>query len=165
MKIRKEAGEFQVVVFTLGENEFAIPIGVVREILNVAKLVALPNMPAAMVGIINVRGKVLPIVDLKTKFAMGNGLSRERAGQKILLVELESTMVGFLVDAVSEVLRVSQDALEYLETIQGAKGNLIDSICKVGDRLIPLVDSSKLLTDQETEQLEEVKERTICSEI
>ncbi|HPT82983.1 MAG TPA: chemotaxis protein CheW [Limnochordia bacterium] len=166
MNGRKESEEFQVVVFSVAGNEFAIPMTVVREIIAAAKLVPLPDMPPAMVGIINVRGSVLPVIDLKARFAMEGGPAVEYNKQRILLAELEESMVGFLVDTVTEVLRVSRQSLEYLDQIQGMNGNIVHSICKVGERLLPIVDTSKLLSNQETKQLEEAaKERGACSAI
>jgi len=166
VNMRQESEELQVVVFNVGGHDFAIAIAVVREIINVTKLVALPDMPSSMVGIINVRGNVLPIVDLKSRFALGRSSASEDANQKILLVDLEGSMVGFLVDSVSEVLRVSRKSLESIEKIPGINVNLVDSICKDGDRLIPIVNATELFTVQETQQLQNaVKERAHCSVI
>ncbi|NLM40997.1 MAG: chemotaxis protein CheW [Firmicutes bacterium] len=163
---RQEPQEFQVVVFSVAGTEFAIPIAVVREIIAVAKLVSLPDMPSSMVGIINVRGSILPVIDLRARFAMGGGSIGDGDKQKILLVEVEDGMVGFLVDTVSEVLRISRRSVESLDAIQGLHANVIDSICKLEGRLIPIVNTAQLLTTQETRQLEEAaKERATCSAI
>jgi len=160
------SGEFQIVVFTVAGTEFGIPISVVREIIAAGNVVALPDMPQAMVGILNVRGNVLPVIDLRSKFGMGSGKAVGANSNKILLVELNESTVGFLVDAVSEVLSVSESHLEYLTQIHGLQSGLVGSICKLGDRLIPIVAVEKLLTFQETKQLENVsKERVTCSAI
>jgi len=166
MDERQKSQEFQVVVFSVGGTEFAIPIAVVREIIAVAKLVSLPDMPPSMVGIINVRGSILPVIDLKARFAMGDGAVVDRDKQRILLVEVEDGMVGFLVDTVSEVLNISRTSVESLDAIQGLHANVIDSICKLEGRLIPIVNTVQLLTTQETRQLEDAaKERATCSAI
>ncbi|NMB00368.1 MAG: chemotaxis protein CheW [Firmicutes bacterium] len=166
MNVLNDMEEFQLVVFSVGGNDFGIHISVVREIIAPSKFVSLPNMPPSMVGIINVRGTVLPIVDLKNRFGMGSYLSVDSTNQRILLVEMEGSMVGFLVDTVSEVLRVSRNSLEQVERIQGMNLNLVDYICNLGERLIPVVDVTKLMTNQEIQQLEvATKEGTVCSEI
>jgi purine-binding chemotaxis protein CheW len=166
MDERQKSQEFQVVVFSVGGTEFAIPIAVVREIIAVAKLVSLPDMPPSMVGIINVRGSILPVIDLKARFAMGDGAVVDRDKQRILLVEVEDGMVGFLVDTVSEVLNISRPSVESLDAIQRLHANVIDSICKLEGRLIPIVNTVQLLTTQETRQLEDAaKERATCSAI
>lgn len=166
MDERQKSQEVQVVVFSVGGTEFAIPIALVREIIAVAKLVSLPDMPPSVVGIINVRGSILPVIDLKARFAMGDGAVVDRDKQRILLVEVEDGMVGFLVDTVSEVLNISRPSVESLDAIQGLHANVIDSICKLEGRLIPIVNTVQLLTTQETRQLEDAaKERATCSAI
>lgn len=166
MNGRHDPGELQVVVFTVGETEFGIPITLVREIINSLDLVSLPEMPVGMVGIINVRGSILPVVDLKTLFAMGNGLALDQTKQRVLLVEVEGSLVGYLVDTVSEVLGIPQDSLEQVDRIQGMKRNLVDSICSLGQRLIPIINAENLLSYQSIQQIEAVsKERTVFSAI
>lgn len=163
MNRRQDTGELQVVVFTVGSTEFGIPITLVREIIAPSELVTLPEMPAGMVGIINVRGNILPIVDLKTLFAMGNGLAADHTKQRVLLVEIGGSLVGYLVDTVSEVLRISQDSLEQVDRIQGMNRNLVDSICNLEGRLIPIVNAANLLSYQRIQHIEQVaKERTEC---
>ncbi|MDI9485276.1 MAG: chemotaxis protein CheW [Bacillota bacterium] len=111
MNGRSDLEELQLVIFTVGETEFGIHISAVREIIAPSKLVSLPSMPPSMVGITNVRGTVLPIVDLKSRFAMGCSQLEEYESQKILLMEIGGSMVGYLVDAVSEVLRIPVHSL------------------------------------------------------
>ncbi|HHT42780.1 MAG TPA: purine-binding chemotaxis protein CheW [Firmicutes bacterium] len=162
----EEADELQVVVFSVAGHEFGIYITGVREIIALSKLVALPNMPPAMVGIINVRGTVLPILDLKNRFGLGSSSVLEGTSQRILVVEYDGSLVGYLVDAVSEVLRVTRDSLEQVDRIQGMKGKLVDSICKVEDRLIPIINITTLMTDQEVLHLQQAaKERAVYSGI
>ena len=161
-----EHEDLQVVVFTIGEGEFAIHISLVREIINITKLVALPNMPHAMVGIIDVRGAVLPVVDLGQRFTMKSRHEEDFTAKKVLLVEMDGSMVGYLVDAVSEVLQVPSKAIETTSKIPGMHSGIVDSICNLEGRLIPLVDAGKLATTREINQLERIaKEGVSCSEI
>lgn len=89
MNGRSDLEELQLVIFTVGETEFGIHISAVREIIAPSKLVSLPSMPPSMVGITNVRGTVLPIVDLKSRFAMGCSQLEEYESQKSSSWKLE----------------------------------------------------------------------------
>ena len=158
---KTKSEDLQLVVFTVGGNEFAIHISLVREIIHISKLVVLPNMPLSMVGIINVRGAVLPVVDLGRHFAMDQNAETDYASQKVLLVEMEDSMVGYLVDNVSEVLQVPGNSLEESSKISGLGSGFIDAICNLEDRLIPIVNTNKLLTAQEAQHLESLAEEEI----
>lgn len=154
-ELQRASEEVQLVVFTIGGGEFAIPISLVREIIHISKLVVLPKMPESMVGIIDVRGAVLPVVDLGKRFALGEEQKKDYTTQKVLLVETGDSMVGYLVDAVSEVLQVSRRSLEptaQIGVIGGA--GLIHAICNLEGRLIPIVDIDKLVTTQEARQMQ-----------
>jgi purine-binding chemotaxis protein CheW len=150
---------FQVVVFTVAGHEFGIRISAVREIISFSQVVALPEMPPWMVGITNVRGTMLPIFDLRKRFEMGDSLVSDRTNQRVLLIELENSMVGYLVDSVAEVLHVSNHSLEALNNIHGMDQSLMNYICKVDDRLIQIVNPKKLMTSQEIQQLEKLRRR------
>ncbi|NLJ79820.1 MAG: purine-binding chemotaxis protein CheW [Firmicutes bacterium] len=156
-----ETKDLQLVIFTVGGNEFAIHISLVREIIHISKLVVLPNMPLSMVGIINVRGTVLPVVDLGRHFALDLDTDKDYKTRKVLLVEMEDSMVGYLVDNVSEVLRIPGNSLEESSKISGLDSGFIDAICNLEGRLIPIIDANKLLTVQETEQYETLAEEEV----
>ncbi|NLJ79849.1 MAG: purine-binding chemotaxis protein CheW [Firmicutes bacterium] len=153
--------ELQLVVFTIEGQEFALHIASVREIIHISKLVVLPDTPLAMVGIINVRGTVLPIIDLGRRFSLKQKTEQDFAAQKVLLVEMEDSMIGYLVDNVSEVLQVPGSSLNPFQKLSGSDSGFIDSICNLEGRLIPVIDSDKLLTGKETEQLESLAKEEI----
>lgn len=162
----RDSEELQLVVFTVGGHEFGIPISVVREINVLSEPTALPNMPPSMVGIINVRGSIIAIVDLAKRFAMENHLSVESTNQRVLLVEIDGSMVGYLVDSVSEVLQVPANSVEGVGKILGVNQYIVHSICRIEDRLIPIVDSTRIMTSNEVQQLGKfTEERMGCSEI
>ncbi len=149
------AGE-QLVVFTIGTDEFGISIQLVREIIKEAKVVRVPNMPAHVKGVLNLRGLVIPIVDLAEQL----GVEAQNNGQKerkILIVERGDTQVGYLVNAVSEVLSVPRDALEAPRSSLGSLDHsVVASICKLGERLFPVLNMSRLLGEGELEALDEM---------
>lgn len=149
-----ENEDLQLVVFTVGESEFAIYISFVREIINVSRLVTLPEMSKSMVGIIDVRGTVVPVVDLSLRFAWDQSKREETAVQKILLAELDGSLIGFLVGSVTEVLRVSKGSIDESSTINYLGAGLILGICNLKERLIPIVNPDRLLTEREVEHMD-----------
>jgi len=135
-----------MVVFRLAREEYAIPIAQVKEIIRFQSATKLPNMPGYMEGIINLRGKVLPVIDLAGKFVLQ---TEKRLEKQALIVELGGKEMGLVVDSVTEVLRIDETAMEAAGTI--AQTNLfIRSIGKVSDRLLIILDLDKLFTAEET---------------
>jgi purine-binding chemotaxis protein CheW len=144
----------------------AIHISFVREIIVFSNATALPKMPPSMVGIISLRGEVVPIVDLKHRFSMKSCDAQEGSNQRVVIVEIDGSVVGCLVDSVSEVIRASEQSLDYMDQIQGMHRGVVDSICKLGDRLIAILNPRRLMTNEEIKQLDNAaRERTVCSGI
>ncbi len=135
----------QLVVFQLGSEEYAVSISQVKEIIRYGGATKLPNTPEHMEGIINLRGKVIPVVDLAKRF----GLARARQGDaQALIVEAAGREVGMVVDEVSEVLRLEDSAIEPAQTVTHA-GEFLRGIGKVGDRLLIILDLDKLFSEEE----------------
>lgn len=165
MNVQVGVREFQIVVFNVADDEFCIPVFAVREIISISKLVTLPEMPNSMVGIIDVRGSIIPVIDLNKLFSM-NSNKLEFVHQKVLLVEINDSLVGYLVDEVSEVLQVSTRNFTAVSQITGVYSGLIYAICKLEDRLIPLINVDKLLTSDSVENLKTIAQEEIeCYEI
>lgn len=117
-------------------------------------------------GIISLRGEVVPIVDLKHRFSMKSCDAQEGSNQRVVIVEIDGSVVGCLVDSVSEVIRASEQSLDYMDQIQGMHRGVVDSICKLGDRLIAILNPRRLMTNEEIKQLDNAaRERTVCSGI
>lgn len=130
----------QVVVFQLAKEEYAIPISQVKEIIRYSSATKLPNMPGYVEGIINLRGKVLPVIDLAGKFAL---LTKKNPDKQALIVEMAGQEMGLVVDAVTEVMHIDETAME--SAIGLAQSNeFIRAIGKVADRLLLILDLSKL---------------------
>ncbi len=135
----------QLVTFKLGDEEYGIDILKVQEINRMTEITAMPKSPFSVEGVINLRGKVIPVVNLRKKF----GLSMKEIDfqSRIIVVDSEST-VGLIVDSVSEVLRISSDTIEPPPPITGGTGSeYIMGIGKLKDRLIILLDIDKLLSE------------------
>lgn len=147
--------EMQLVTFNLGKEEFAVPILQIQEINRLVDITRVPKSPEFVEGVINLRGKVIPIIDLRKRF----GLPQAELGKyaRIVVVNMEGRMVGLIVDSVSEVLRLSEDAIEPAPpVVAGIDSEYIRGLGKLDGRLLILLDLSKILTKEERKELVEV---------
>lgn len=144
--------EMQLVTFNLGKEEFAVPILQIQEINRLVDITKVPRSPDFVEGVINLRGKVIPIIDLRKRF----GLPQAELGKyaRIVVVNMEGRMVGLIVDSVSEVLRLSEDAIEPAPpVVAGIDSEYIRGLGKLDGRLLILLDLSKILTKEERKEL------------
>jgi len=130
--------ELQIVVFELGEERYGLDIATVYEIIRHQPITAVPQAPAFVEGVINLRGRIIPVVDLRERFGMATGeLTR---ASRIVVAEAAGTRVGLVVDGVSEVLMVPADAIEPTpEVAAGSEAAYLRGIAKLGERLIILL--------------------------
>lgn len=143
----------QYVVFDLGGEHYGVDIAAVEGIIKLQLITSVPHAPAFIEGVTNLRGKVLPVVDLRRRFNLPAGATSKET--RIVVVEMNGATVGMIVDGVSEVLQVSDEAVEppspIVMTIDSA---FIRGIAKVDERLIILLDLSQVLSGQEQATLE-----------
>jgi purine-binding chemotaxis protein CheW len=145
----------QLVSFNIGEEEFGVDILKVQEINRMVDVTCVPNTPEYVDGIINLRGKVIPIIDLRRRFGMAR--KEKDKNSRIIVVELNSRVLGFVVDAVSEVLRIQKSVTEPPPPIvAGIKAEYITAIGKLEDRLLILLDLERVLSTEEHEELRKV---------
>lgn len=154
------AEEVQLVVFALRQGdtlcEYGVPITKVQEIITMAKPTKLPQAPAFVEGIINLRGTIIPIIDLKKRFDMGEAdiTSETRS----VVVEVEGHTVGIIVDEVNEVLRLGQDSIEPAPAIIGGiTAEYLTGVGKLDGRLLILLDMDKILSEGEKKELVGIK--------
>ena len=100
----------QLVTFVIGEEEFGIDILKVQEIIRIMDITKVPSSPPHVEGVINLRGKVIPVIDLRSRFNMEH--HPHDSHTRIIVIELHGMIVGFVVDAVSEVLRIQSNTVE-----------------------------------------------------
>ena len=142
----------QCVVFSLGEEYYGIDIFQVREIIRIPTIVKLPQAPEFVEGVINLRGGVIPVLDLRRRFGMGK--AEDEAGRCIVVVELGEQTLGVIVDGVSEVLEIDEASIEPLSPyVAPAEARSVSGIAKVGERLIILLDLEQALSWKERERL------------
>lgn len=143
----------QLVSFAIGEEEFGVDILKVQEINRMVTITQVPNSPHYVEGVINLRGKVIPIIDLRTR--IGIAKKEHDKDTRIIVVELDGKTVGFVVDSVSEVLRIPASITEPPPALtQGIDSTYITSVAKLEDRLIILLDLDKVLSTEEKMILE-----------
>jgi purine-binding chemotaxis protein CheW len=153
------AEEIQLVVFTLkaGENtcEYGVPITQVQEIIRLTAPTRLPQVPAFVEGIINLRGSVIPIIDLKKRFNMP--MAEYTDETRIIVVDIEGKTVGIIVDQVAEVLRLPLTSIEPPPAvIGGLTAEYLTGVGKLEDRLLIMLDVTKVLSDGEKRELKKV---------
>ena len=160
--------EIQLVTFKLAEIDFAVPIEDVQEINRVESITSVPRAPYFVEGVMNLRGNVIPVIDLRKRFEMEFRPYDETT--KVIIVKLQDKLVGFVVDSVSEVLRISKDSLETPPEIitENIDTRFIKAICKLEEKnkIILVIDILNVLSYEEKEKLETLmsSEETIVSE-
>ena len=160
MKTKEEKTEMsneliQLVTFKIGNEEFGVDIFKVREINKMMQITKVPESPIYVEGVVNLRGNVTPIVDLRSRLGLVQNETTEKTS--IIVVELGKTAVGLIVDEVKEVLRIQSTITEPPpELVAGVNSEYITSVAKLDDRLLILLDLNKILSLKQTEELTEV---------
>ena len=128
----------QIVSFRLGDEEFGIDILRVQEIIRLQDLTHVPNSPDFVEGVINLRGSVIPIIALRKRF----GLPEEAHDRqtRIIVIEIEGMVLGFIVDSVSEVLRIPVSTVVPPPRLERIEREFVSGVCKLDDRLLILLD-------------------------
>ncbi len=143
----------QLVGFKIGEEEFAVDILKVQEIIKLVDITPVPNAPEFVEGVINLRGKVIPIISLRKRFGFDHKEHDLRT--RIIVVELEGKLVGFIVDAVTEVLRIPSSTVEPPPPIiSKIESDYLKGVGKLDERLLILLDIDKVLSQKEKEAIE-----------
>src|SRR5579864_3892276 len=138
------ADERQLVVFQLGAELYGVEISRVHEIIRLQSVTRVPRAPAYVEGVINLRGKVIPVIDLRRRLGLPTA-EHTRAG-RIVVVEIGDQVVGVIVDGVSEVLRVNGATIEPPSpVVAGVEAEHINGIAKLPDRLVILLDLDRVL--------------------
>ncbi|MFQ5882410.1 MAG: chemotaxis protein CheW [Candidatus Methylomirabilales bacterium] len=150
----------QVVGFQVGKEYFGVDITSVQEIVRVPEITRVPEAAWCMEGVINLRGRIVPVIDLKKRLRLGEA-SKTRES-RILVADVDKRLVGLLVDSASEVLRIPAEAVEPTpETVSGVGIEYIRGVGKVGDRLIILLDLSRVMNPDEIRRLHKSVEHAV----
>ena len=155
------AEEEQFVVFRLADEEYGAPIDSVQEIVRVPDtLTRLPKAPSFIKGVVNLRGAVLPVVDQRTRFDLDDIERNDR--QRIMVFTIDGVRTGFIVDSVSEVLKISRNAIGPTPVLSEQQARIISRVANLEKqkRMILLIDTDHLLEKHEITTLEETSGTT-----
>ena len=155
-QIQKKDDELlQLVTFSIGVEEFGVDILKVQEIIRTMEITKVPRAQDFVEGVINLRGKVIPIIDLRRRFGLDSKGHDKHT--RIIVIEINNMIVGFVVDSVSEVLRVPAGTVEPPPpVVAGVESEYISGVGKVQDRLLILLDLDKLLSNEDMEALSQI---------
>lgn len=152
-----QSEERQLVVFDLAGEVYGVDIGTVREIIRMQEITHVPNAPDFVEGVINLRGKVIPIVDLRKRFTLA--ASEQTKDSRIVVVDIAGEDIGVTVDGVREVMRLPADSIEKTsDVITTENSYYIEGIANLGERLIIMLDLDKVLSKEERAALTQAKQ-------
>lgn len=142
-------GEKQLVVFQLAGELYGADIAVVREVTPMQRVTKVPRTPRYIEGVTNLRGRVIPVIDLRRRLSLPAG--NVTKATRIAVAELDGGQVGMIVDAVSEVLRIPLGSVEQTSPVlnAGVDAQYIKGVVKLGNRLVILLDLAKVLAREE----------------
>lgn len=148
-----DISNLQTVTFRLGEELFLIDIIKIQEIIRMVNITAVPNSPDFVKGVINLRGRIVPVIDLRKQFGMPP-YSGDEKDQRIIIVEIGNVLVGCTVDLIKEVLKVDETLFEKTpKIVAGLKQKFIEGIVKYKEEIYILLNVDKLLSDEERDIL------------
>lgn len=147
----------QLVIFELSCELYGVEISAVESIIKMQSITRVPHAPGFVEGVTNLRGVVLPVIDLRKRFGLQPG--GETKENRIVVVDIQDKQVGMIVDAVSEVLSIQEEQIDPPASIlTTVETRFLIGIARVEDRLVILLDLAQVLTDQEQNDLERLPE-------
>ena len=152
------AKNLQLVVFNIGKELYGVGIESVHEIVKVPDITEVPDAPVFLQGVINLRGKIVPVIDLRKRMKL-DGKERTKSS-RVLITENDGRLVGLLVDAVSEVLKVNPEAVEAPpEMISSVGVEYITGVAKAGGGLVILLNLKKVFSVEDMKKVGTLVER------
>ena len=144
----------QIVGFRIGRETFGLPISIVREIVRVPEITTVPNAPDHIEGVINLRGKIVPVIDLRKRFRSDSATPHNK--NRVVVVEAEGRLVGLIVSSASEVLRIPPSEIEGPQNVfQEGDPSCVTGVAKQNGRLVILLDIHKILHRSERHGLDD----------
>jgi purine-binding chemotaxis protein CheW len=147
----------QLVGFTIGREQFGVDILMVQEIIRSAPITSVPNSPDFIEGVINLRGNIIPVIELRKRL----NLYRKDIAAKdawILILDINSRVTGFIVDSVTRVLKIMESTIEPPPevVVAGLANQYIKGVCDIGESLLILLDFNRILLADELKQLKAI---------
>jgi purine-binding chemotaxis protein CheW len=150
------AKELHIVGFRVGREVFGVPISLVHEIVRVPEITSVPDSPGCVQGVINLRGKIVSVVDLRRRF--GEKEIKPTKKNRILVTEVHGKLVGLIVDSASEVLKIPEGDVELPPVFDQGELNYVTGVGKLNGRLIILIDLNRILQKGELRRPGEMPE-------
>ncbi len=143
----------QLVGFTIGKEQFGVDILMVQEIIRSAPITSVPNSPDFVEGVINLRGNIIPVIELRKRLNLYQEDSDEDTW--ILILDIDGRVTGFIVDSVSKVLKILESSIEPPPdvVVAGLKSQYIRGVCDTGENLLILLDFNRILLVEELQKL------------
>jgi len=146
----------QIVGFRVGRENFGVPIGIVHEIVPMMEITAVPDAPVYIEGVINLRGRIIPIVDMRKRFSETVTPHRRN---RIMVAELDGHQVGLVVDAANEVLKINPELIEPPPNVfEQGELNYVTGVAKLGGKLVILIDLAKIMQRGQLRRISELAE-------
>lgn len=154
-EMEEDTQKGRYLTFSLGKETYGIEIRHVTEIIGIQAITELPELPEYIKGIINLRGKIIPVMDVRLRFKKGSMDYNDRTC--VIVIEIQALSIGLIVDSVSEVLSIGeQDIVDPPQMNKGFSNKYIKSIGKVGNDVKLLLDCERLLSENELEDFEKI---------
>ncbi|MBB3109413.1 purine-binding chemotaxis protein CheW [Paenibacillus phyllosphaerae] len=149
--------ELKVIVFGLGEEEYGIEVDKVRTIERMLPITRVPKVPSFIKGVINLRGVVLPVIDLRGRFGLEESVSTENS--RIIIVAVGDVEIGFIVDSANDVIDIDSDNIETPpEIVGGIRAKYLRGVAKIGEnRLLIMLNLAEVLKQKEIDQILEIE--------
>ncbi|WP_315068923.1 chemotaxis protein CheW [uncultured Clostridium sp.] len=154
LEFEEDTQKSRYLTFSIGKETYGVEIKYVIEIIGIQTITEIPELPEYIKGIINLRGKIIPVMDVRIRFKKEPIEYNDRTC--VIIVDINDTSIGLIVDKVAEVIIIpDQDIVEPPQMNKGNKNRYIKNMGKVGDDVKLLLDCEKLLTEDELEELNE----------
>jgi len=144
----------QLVGFTIGAEQFGVNILMVQEIIRSTPITSVPNAPSFVEGVINLRGNIIPVIDLRKRLHLDPG-DMDPTDTWIIILDIEGKITGFIVDSVTEVLKIQASGIEPPPDIivAGLESQYIQGVCDIGEKLLIILDFNRILLVDEIRSL------------
>jgi purine-binding chemotaxis protein CheW len=154
-KVELTGDEEQIVSFKLGKETFGVRVGQVREIGKVQNITKIPKMPDFIEGVMNLRGQITTVIDLKKKFGIDDNGKGITSQSRIIVAEIGDTQIGIIVDEVEDVMRVPRQSISPPPRTLAvrAEASYLTGICKLPDRMVMLLGLDKIMSVNEMDQM------------
>jgi purine-binding chemotaxis protein CheW len=143
-------GDFQIVNFTVDNINYGVPVEQVREVRDMQSVTPVPGAPSYVEGVTNLRGQIITVFDLRKRLGLPE---KKGAGEKILVIDLDKSAVGVVVDAVTEVSTIKEADVEKNMEVTSALGDFILGVGKQNDHLAVILDISKIVVNTRAQEI------------